>query len=427
MLGTRRAFALSLALPLLASAARASGFATEQEGVKAMGLAGAYTALAVDDPSALYYNVGGLALLDNQILTAGASAYSLQRSQYQGRPPGIGAGTTGQQEVVRDLYPHAYLALPFGTRAKIGVGVDSPFGFETDWSNPTTFPGRAISLTSQLRTYDLTTGFSWKVSPRLGIGLAAIYRSSDLANTRNIQLPDPVTGLPRDVASINAGTDFEGGFGWNVGILNRLTRTFSWGLSYRSPIDVTYQGSARLNQIATGNAQLDQLVSASLPLGTDLPIASEIRFPATAALGIAVGHKEGFQASFDLGWAQWSRFQGVGVAFLTKPSLSYVLQGTYDDAYSYRLGARYTLEGGSQFRFGAALEKTPQPDGSLSPFFVDADRTTVAAGYGLDWLDIALQWQRYDNRFTFTNPDGLNGLYRNEAWLLAVSITKFNR
>jgi len=417
---------LAVFAALAASAARASGFETGQEGVKAMGVAGAYTAIA-DDPSAIYYNVGGLALLGKPVLTVGASAFTLQRSQYQGRAPGIGAGKTGEQKVVRTILPHSYLALPFGTRAKVGFGVYSPYSIDTDWANPASFPGRAISLSSQVRTIDLSPGISLAVTKKFGIGLAAVYRFSDLSSTRRIQLPDPVSAQLRDVASVNAGTDFNGALGFTVGLLHRPTDTFSWGLSYKSPIEISYSGSGRLTQIASGNTQLDQLAKAALPFDRDLPVASRIQFPASGSLGIAIGKSTGVQVAFDLGWSQWSQFDGTGVTFVDHPSLSYVLQGTYQDAFSYRVGLRWSLRGGSQFRFGGALERTPQPDASLNPFFPDADRTVLALGYGLDWLDIGLQWVRFDDRTTFRNPNGLNGLYRNEAWILAVSMTKLNR
>lgn len=427
-------FVFSLAVATLASlailatptSAWASGFATGQEGVKAMGLAGAYTAIA-DDPSTIYYNMGGLALLGKPVFTLGSSAYSLQRSQYQGRPPGIGAGTTGEQKVVRTILPHAYLALPFGSRAKVGLGVFSPYSIDTDWANPSSFAGRAISLTSQVRTIDVSPGISFAPTKKFGIGIAAVYRFSDVSSSRRIQLPDPITAQLRDVASVSAGTDFDGALGFSVGVLHRPTETFSWGFSYKSPIEVSYQGSGRLTQIASGNPQLDQLAQAQLPFNSDLPIESRIQFPASATLGLAVGRSNGVQVAFDLGWTQWSDFDGTGITFVSPPPPSYVLQGSYQDAYSYRLGLRWTLRGGSQFRFGGALEKTPQPDASLNPFFLDADRTVVAFGYGLDWLDIAFQWVRFDNRLTFVNPNGVNGLYRNEAWILAVSMTKLNR
>ncbi len=288
-------------------------------------------------------------------------------------------------------------------------------------------PGMSAMVASWMATIDISPGISFAPTKKFGIGIAAVYRFSDVSSSRRIQLPDPITAQLRDVASVSAGTDFDGALGFSVGVLHRPTETFSWGFSYKSPIEVSYQGSGRLTQIASGNPQLDQLAQAQLPFNSDLPIESRIQFPASATLGLAVGRSNGVQVAFDLGWTQWSDFDGTGITFVSPPPPSYVLQGSYQDAYSYRLGLRWTLRGGSQFRFGGALEKTPQPDASLNPFFLDADRTVVAFGYGLDWLDIAFQWVRFDNRLTFVNPNGVNGLYRNEAWILAVSMTKLNR
>ena len=72
----RRAVRALLALPLLASAAtvRASGFAIESQGARAMGFAGAYVAQAAD-PSAIFYNAAGIAFLKGkQLYVSGALA-----------------------------------------------------------------------------------------------------------------------------------------------------------------------------------------------------------------------------------------------------------------------------------------------------------------------------------------------------------------
>ena len=72
------------------TAGRAGGFAADQEGVKAMGMAGAFTAVA-DDPSCLYYNAGGMSLLKKKgAIVLGASALYLQQSLYQFLPRIVG-------------------------------------------------------------------------------------------------------------------------------------------------------------------------------------------------------------------------------------------------------------------------------------------------------------------------------------------------
>ena len=72
----RRALRALLALPLLAApaSAKASGFAIESQGARAMGFAGAYVAQAAD-PSAIFYNAAGIAFLKGkQLYVSGALA-----------------------------------------------------------------------------------------------------------------------------------------------------------------------------------------------------------------------------------------------------------------------------------------------------------------------------------------------------------------
>ena len=72
----RRALRALLALPLLAApaSAKASGFAIESQGARAMGFAGAYVAQA-SDPSAIFYNAAGIAFLKGkQLYVSGALA-----------------------------------------------------------------------------------------------------------------------------------------------------------------------------------------------------------------------------------------------------------------------------------------------------------------------------------------------------------------
>src|SRR4029450_12312481 len=72
----RRALRALLALPLLAApaSAKASGFAIESQGARAMGFAGAYVAQA-SDPSAIFYSAAGIAFLKGkQLYVSGAFA-----------------------------------------------------------------------------------------------------------------------------------------------------------------------------------------------------------------------------------------------------------------------------------------------------------------------------------------------------------------
>ena len=412
-------------LALLAEVpARPAGFEGPETGIKAMGMAGAFTAQA-NDPTAIFYNPGGLALFKKGKLTAGFGAFSHNESQFQGLSPGIGTGTVGQQEQFYTWPVHAFAVKALGPKLKLGLGVSSPYAFKNQWENPdNTFPGRFISKSSELQTYDTNTTLSWQATPNLGLGVSAIYRTSKLSHSFNLSGFNPATGTNVDNGSLAAETDFNGAFGGQVGLLQKIGKGFAWGFVFRSPIDVDQTGAGRITQIETGNAQLDALNRATIPYDTDLPLVTRISYPAVANIGIAVSPSEKLLIEADVDWNGWSASKGIGIDFPTGARFSSTLQGAYEDAMAYRLGLRFGIGKGMQLRFGYAFEETPQPDASLSPFLPDANRSIVSAGFGRDWLDIAFQYIAPENRITRSSSQSLNGAYSGNSYLLGISITK---
>ncbi len=177
----------------------------------------------------------------------------------------------------------------------------------------------------------------------------------------------------------------------------------------------------------TGNAQLDALTRASLPLDEDLPTSTIIEFPGTASLGIAWFPSEQSAIELDVEQAGWSHFEGIALAFPVNTTFSKTLEAPYEeDALAYRLGLRFGLGKGIQIRLGYAFEETPQPDTTLGPFLPDSDRSLFTLGIGRDWLDIAFQLTAPENRITRTNREdpAINGAWSGNSYILGISITK---
>jgi long-chain fatty acid transport protein len=388
-----------------------------------MGMAGAFIAQA-SDPSAIHYNPGGLAFLKKGKLTAGGGTVYHNELQYQGLAPGPGAGTTGQQDKFETWPAHAFAVKPLGP-FKVGVGVSSPFAFKNRWANSNnTFPGRFVSTGSELQTYDANTTLALQATPNLGVGVSVIYRTSKLSHSRNLATLNPSTGKPVDAARVNVDTDFNGGLGWQAGLLQKIGKQLSLGLTYRSPINIDQTGAGRLTQISTGNASLDALNRATLPYDSDLPITTTLSYPATAGLGIAYWPTSKTVIETDIDWTGWSRFKGLAVSFPLNRQFDTTLQGAWKDALAYRLGLSLGLPKGLQLRFGYAYEETPQPATSLSPFLPDSKRSVFSAGIGRDWLDVAFQYIAPQGRITRTNADTLNGAYSGNTYIVGISVSK---
>ena len=408
------------ALPL-----SAAGFSIFEQGSKAMGMAGAFTAQA-DDPSLLFHNVGGLGFVEDRQFSVGVTWIHALKADFEGDNPFPGAGYEAEQKKLSEFPPHAYWVQPINATWKFGLGLMTPFGLTTEWDNPDEFAGRFLSTKAALRVIDLQPTLGWQVNPRFSIGIGAIARFSDVELNRNVPRIFPGLGAV-DIGKLNLESDFDEGFGFTVGLLHKATDRFSWGLSYRSGIKVEYGGDARLTQVSTGNAAIDALVRAGAPFDRDLPVETAIDFPDEASLGLAFGITPNLLVETDINYTGWSSFDKVKIDFTDNSLPDTTLPEKYDDAFNYRLGLRWTQGNGHQWRFGYVYDETPQPEEAVSPLLPDANRNGFTVGYGLNHLDLAFMYLLFDERTRSRNFPGEGastffGTYDTEAILLAATV-----
>lgn len=413
-----------MVLTLAATSAFADGFALFDQSARAAGMGGAYVAQATD-PSGIFYNPGALALMKKpKGLAAGVNTTSLQSFQFQGLAPGSGAGTTGEQDNALTVIPHAFATLPLPKTKKgvLGIGTYSPFRVNNEWTEPNAFSGRFIAASSELKTQDVTTVVAFPLSPSVGFGAGVIYRLTTLNANRH--LASSLAGTTYDVASVAMETDSTSSTGWTAGLIIRPSARFALGITHRSGMDIDFKGSGTLTQISTGDTQLDQLVAASYPFGQELALTTTLSLPAQTTAGLAIGLSKSVMIEVDATRSAWKRTTASSFAFTNNPEFDFTYPLSFEDTTSYRAGFRYALPTGMQLRLGYAIDKSPQPDATLSPFIAELDRNAVTAGIGLDWLDLAFVWTKYGDRGTLDNPQNFNGNYRGESWSFLLTATK---
>jgi long-chain fatty acid transport protein len=402
--------------------AQAQGLEAFDSSARAAGVAGAFTA-QVDDASAVRYNPGALGLLKKRKgASVGGTMTQPSDQLYQGLPPGPGAGTAAERTTTRAIVPYVFATVPIGSRVTGGIGYYTPMRLDSEWSDPALYAGRAIATRSRIETADLAGTFGIAVTRWLGIGGGAVYRTSRLESARRIGAQLGATTF--DVATLDMKTDSVRSLGWNAGVLIRPSAAFSIGLRYQSAIDVDYTGAGRLTQIATGDAQFDQLIAASFPLGADIGLESTLRFPGEAAVGIAFAAGKPLLIEIGATRTDWKAVDTLPFNFPNNLSFNTSYPLALRNATTYRAGLRFQRATGPQFRLGYALAKSPQPDSTVGPFLTDADRSTITAGFGLDWLDIAAGYTMYKDREIVTNTQSINGVYRANAWSVTLSVTK---
>ncbi|MEM6454691.1 MAG: outer membrane protein transport protein, partial [Acidobacteriota bacterium] len=297
-----------------------------------------------------------------------------------------------------------------------------PFALATNWADKNDFSGRFLSLRAELVTIDLTPSLGWQVSENFSVGASLVVRLSQVELLRRAPTVNPFTNGVQDVASVFLESDLDTGVGAAFGLLHKVNDRFSWGLSYRSRIEVDYEGDGRLTQISTGNAQLDAIVAGSLPFDTDLPLETSIEFPDMASLGFAFQVTDRTLVEIDVNWTGWSSFDRVDLEFATAPDLTTELIQDYDDVYNYRIGVAIDTDRGTQWRFGALYDETPQPEETTGPLLPDADRIGGTIGWGNERLDLALMYLDFDERTTTTNRENFFGTYKTEVWLFGATL-----
>ncbi|MDH3745908.1 MAG: outer membrane protein transport protein [Acidobacteriota bacterium] len=417
---------LTIALHLAPLPVLGGGFSLFEQGARAMGMAGAFVAQA-DDPSALFYNVGGLAFLEEREIAVGLTLVNSFDEEFVGLPPVPGSAATGRLNSLAEPIPHFYWVQPTSRNWNFGLAVNSPFGLKTDWRDPDTFPGRFINTEASMLTIDVVPNIGFRLTERTGIGFGAIIRLSELEFNRRLPIPDPQTFMLVEVGEARLQSDLDEGFGWQVGLLQKTNESFSWGLTYRSTVTVDYAGDARFSQISTGNPMFDGLVATMIPFDQDLGIKTEIEFPDSATLGVALALSPTVLAEVDVNWTGWSSFDTLAISFVDAPVFNIVRPENWEDIYTYRIGARFTRPSGDEWRVGIAIDESPQPTAVVSPLLPDADRNTYAVGWGRRYdnrrrLDVALNYLDFDERVNDVSLDGFNGKYSQTGWVLNVTL-----
>ena len=333
----------------------AAGFGIFEQGTKAMGMAGAFTAQA-DDPSALFHNAGGLAFVDQ----AGAPAASprSRAPRPSSRAPTLpGRRLRGGAEEALRVPAARLLVQPISGTWKFGLGHHAPFGLTTEWENPDQFAGRFLSTKAALRAFDVNPTIGWQIDadlrhrhrrhrPRLG------RRAQPQRRARSTPSPSRSPTSAR----LNLQADFSEGYGFNVGILHKFNHSFSWGLSYRSKI----YGRLRGRRPADPGAR--PATPSSTPCcAPACPSTATCRWRPRSS-------SPTWRAS---AWPSpspptcWSRRTPTGPAGAastrcrsTSPAApptrcpTQTCPEDWEDAYNYRVGLRWTTEPRTQWRFG---------------------------------------------------------------------------
>src|SRR5262249_62383291 len=112
--------------------------------------------------------------------------------------------------------------------------------------------------------FSINPTVGYKLADRLAVGVGADIRLSSVSLQRRVPVVNPFTQRVTDAASVDLNSSTDVGFGFNVGLLAKISDSLSAGLHYRHHVKNDYKGTATFTPVPTGNTQLDATLAARL-------------------------------------------------------------------------------------------------------------------------------------------------------------------
>ena len=331
------------ALMLLAFSSMASAAAFQLWEQNASGLGNAYagSAAVADNASTVFFNPAGLTQLTGFQLSAGVvglgPSYEFRNDGSTGT--GNGGGDAGGWHAV----PNLYLSGRVTDRLSLGFGVSAPFGLATEYDSG--WIGRAQSIKSEVRTVNFNPSVAYRVNDKLSLGFGVNYQKIDA------ELTNSLSRLKGDDTA----------WGWNVGALFTLSPAMRVGLSYRSSMKYTLEGTMN---------------------GT-IPVRADVELPDTAILSVWQQVSDRWEAMGDLSYTRWGTLRSLNVVSRTNGAMLGTESFNYDNSWRVAWGAAYKASDAAKLKFGIAYDRTPVKD---------ADRSARVPDNSRLWLSVGGQW-----------------------------------
>jgi len=404
----------SALMGLMSMQAHASGFQIGEQGTKAMGMGNAFTAVA-DDPSAQWFNPAGSAFQPGTQILSGGDIIIIPSTDFTTNPqnPAHPATTSTKSRVIG--VPHFYVSHNFDhSPLTLGLGINSPFGLETDW--PTNSPFATSNTFSQIKTVNVNPNISWRINNNL-----AIAAGFDYVRLLKVRLN-------------NSAQLLEGkgdGWGANVALLYRNDQ-FRFGVSYRTRVKLDIK-----NGTVIGGPALARL-GAPFAVGAVGTASTKLVLPDQLNVGLAYMPNQDWILSLDIDWVNWKTFDNLDFRYAPSVLATALTGGTNFRTLRENWSAKFAVRAGVQWQFtpdislrgGYSFDPTPVSDPFFTPGIPDRDRhlITVGAGYNVNQsltLDFAYMFVYFVdlNQMASTGTDAVrNGNYSGSAHIVASSL-----
>jgi long-chain fatty acid transport protein len=409
------ALILTFGVAALPTPVFASGFQLVEQNASGLGNAYAGQAAGVKDASAIHFNPAALTRAKgwNFVVSAEtiglSNKFSNTRSTVPtapGYPFPVPLGNEGDDAGGWIPVPNGYLSGQVTDRIWLGVGMNVPFGLETDWDPA--WMGRFHATKSKVEARTVTPTIAIQLSDTLAIGAGAAWQELDADFNSGVAYgglsyagtAQAVAGFPQPVrdaalAAVNAqlgpqGQSLEGAalisgesraWGWNAGALLKLGEQAHVGVTYRSKMthdiegDVTFQGAPTFS-LPGPLAPIGETLNARFANG---PVKTTITLPETWSVA-AAWENEKVEVLADWTWTGWDTIESLDI-YRESGLLLNSVPLRFENIWRVGFGLNYKMNDAWRLRLGTAYDKAPVQDEFRTPRLPDSDRIWAAGGF----------------------------------------------
>lgn len=368
-----RVFSMAIVLVFSSSQSFAAGLILYEINSPLTGTASAGWAALANDASTAFTNPAGMTRLDRSQLLVGAQPL-IVTSKFDPSPATTFSGTDGGNAggVIPSL--GAYYVHSFSDRLKLGFSLLSYFGLGIDYGD--NWVGRYYVEKSDFLTLTISPSVAYKVNDWLSIGVMFNVLYSKLNSESAIRnfLGGPDGQLRYE--------DDDFGFGGGLGLLIEPRKGTRFGVTYYSPVDVSFSDVPELNGVGPVLGGLLTL------LGLD---GTSVGMKFTIPQWIMVS---GYQQITDklaimgnFGWQDWSQFGNVDISLSVNPETPrrFNNQLGFKDTWHAAIGAQYRVSEAWLLSAGFAYDSSPSDESNRSPDMAFDRNFRYSAGVQYDW------------------------------------------
>jgi len=388
----------------------AGGFQVNLQGQKQTGMGHTGTGLLLDGAS-LLFNPGATSFLDSIRLVQIGGSFIIPRTQYLEPAPGVYTSEM-VHHVGTPFTIYAVYKIKKQHKLNFGFGVYTPFGSRAEW--PSDWNGQFLIREMELKTIFIQPTVSYKVTDKIGVGAGFIYATGSFGLKKGVPVQDTLGNYGEATLEGEAK-----GIGYNAGIYFKLNEKWSFGVDYRSSVEVSVDG---------GNASF--VVPSSLeeyfPATT---FTATITMPHVLSFGVGFSPNDKLKLAFDVNQIGWNVYDTLSFHFADTTAKLQDIHSPrmYKNAFIIRAGSQYHLKENLFVRCGAYYDMSPVQDGYLTPETPDANR--IGLSMGASWkvakwfnLDLSLLYIEGMKRTDKNIETGYEGTYKTKAVVPGIAI-----